>query len=57
MNKTITRVEEIRSMTDEQLAYFLCRMSSCKLCSASEYCYEGHNGFSDWLKEEVEVRR
>lgn len=50
--------DRIRSMTDEELTAFLCRISSddggCYSCLASEYCHRGHTGFEDWLKAESE---
>jgi len=51
--------DKIRSMTDEELAEFMCHNVSngtvnCAFCAAAEFCRMGHNGWLDWLKQEVE---
>lgn len=51
-------VDKIRSMSDAELAEFLCAVSSytseyrCEECMASSYCKRDHQGFIDWLQEE-----
>lgn len=53
--KKCTNADYIRRMTDEELAEFLCDLSSetesCGSCIAKSYCDYGHIGFLDWLKE------
>lgn len=49
-----THADEIRAMTDEELATFLCDNTSCGHCMASELCWNGRNGFDYWLKQPVE---
>lgn len=53
-----TNADRIRSMTDEELAAFLCNITAnkeeCSSCLAEQYCHRGHTGFEDWLKEESE---
>ena len=49
-----TNADRIRSMTDEELAEFLCHNSKCGNCNASEFCHDGHTGWLDWLKQEAE---
>ena len=56
--KPITNADRIRAMTDEELAEFMCHNVSngtvnCAFCGAAEFCRMGHNGWLDWLKEEV----
>ena len=54
--KQITNADRIRSMTDKELADFLCDISggeSCTYCVANDLCHNGHNGMIDWLKKEV----
>lgn len=53
-----TNADRIRSMTDEELAAFLCNITAnkeeCSSCLAEQYCHRGHTGFEDWLKAESE---
>lgn len=54
-----TNADRIRSMTDEELAEFMCHNVSngtvnCAFCVAAEFCRMGHNGWLDWLKQESE---
>lgn len=49
-----TKADEIRAMTDRELADFLCDNTSCGHCIASELCWSGHNGFEYWIKQEVQ---
>lgn len=56
--RIITNADRIRSMTDEELAEFMCHNVSngtvnCAFCGAAEFCRMGHNGWLDWLKQEV----
>lgn len=53
-----TNADRIRNMTDEELAEFMCHNISnktvnCAFCAAEEFCRMGHNGWLDWLKQEV----
>lgn len=50
----MTRLEYIRSLSDKELAGFLCDLlcDDCShICPAYKYCYVGHSGMDDWLKE------
>lgn len=54
----VTNADRIRSMSDEDLAEFMCHNVSngkvnCAFCAAAEFCRTGHNGWLDWLKEEA----
>lgn len=54
-----TNAEKIRSMSDEQLAEFLCKISDCAfdLCPAVEMCGCGDgiaNGLLKWLQQPAE---
>ena len=55
-----TNGDNLRSMTDEDLAEFLCHAVSpsgvinCSSCEAQGFCKMGHNGWLDWLKQEAE---
>ena len=51
-HQTATKADIIRHMTEEELARFLCDISSCRNCMAKRCCGVGRNGFLDWLKEE-----
>lgn len=58
-NPKQTNADRIRSMTDEELAEFMCSNVSngtvnCAFCAAEEFCRMGHNGWLDWLKQECE---
>jgi len=53
-----TNADAIRDMTDEELAEFMCHNVSngtvnCAFCAAAEFCRMGHNGWLDWLRQEV----
>ena len=57
-----TNAERIRSMSDEELAIFLCNFRSyhadeyiCEGCKAEKYCHAGHEGTIDWLQQPTEV--
>ena len=57
----MTNAEEIRSMTDEELAAFLCNLRSeeayentCSHCVAEGFCRIGHTGMIDWLQQPAE---
>lgn len=52
--KPRTNGDRIRAMTDEELADSLCKNTSCGHCIASELCWNGHNGFDYWIKQEVQ---
>lgn len=54
----ITNADRIRSMSDKELAMFLCDFRSCdagkyicKGCKAAQYCRAGHEGTIDWLQQ------
>ena len=56
---TITNAEHIRSMTDEELAKWLCFRFECygeeDLCPAHAFCKPGRqNGMLDWLQQPYE---
>ena len=55
--KKMTNADRIRTMTDEELAEFMCHNVSngtinCAFCAAEEFCHMGHNGWLGWLKQE-----
>ena len=56
----MTNADKIRSMTDEELADFLCDIGAndsydgCEYCPAEKFCKIGQAGFDDWVKQEVE---
>lgn len=57
-----TNADHIRSMSDEELAMFLCNFRSCNAdeyicegCKAEKYCRAGHEGTIDWLQQPMEV--
>ena len=57
----ITNADRIRSMSDEELAAFLCNLrleeayeNACENCVAESFCYTGHTGMIDWLRLPVE---
>ena len=59
--KPQTNADRIRSMTDEELAMFLCDFRSCDAdeyicegCKAEKYCRAGHEGTIDWLRQPAE---
>lgn len=52
----LTNADRIRSMTDIDLAEFLCSITDCYdgKCPAAEYCRSGHNGMKVYLKQRAE---
>lgn len=51
----MTNGDKIRSMSDMELSRELCKISGvCAECIVQDMCYEGHNGFEKWVKEEVD---
>lgn len=53
----MTNGEKLRSMSDEDLAWFLCGLIDadfCGECPATDFCHSGHNGFETWLKKEAD---
>lgn len=45
-----------KTMTLQELAVRICNSfdevdNGCKVCPASDYCYNGHNGMMDWLRK------
>ena len=59
MFKPYTNADQIRNMTDDGLAYFLCGFDFCLQsthpCIAEKYCRAGHCGMIDWLKEDADI--
>ena len=60
-NPVKTNADRIRSMSDEELAMFLCNFRSCDAdeyicegCKAAKYCRAGHTGTIDWLQQPAE---
>ena len=56
--KPYSNADRIRSMSDEELAMFLCDFRSCdadeyicERCKAAQYCRAGHAGTIDWLQQ------
>lgn len=49
----MTLYERITRFSKEKMAKILCDISDCSTCVASEYCHFYHNGFLDWLDEEI----
>ena len=50
-----TNADRIRSMSDEELAVFLCKIiDNCAICVGRDTCTYGRNGIIDWLKQEAE---
>ena len=59
--KPYSNADRIRSMSDEELAMFLCDFRSCDAdeyicegCKAAKYCRAGHTGTIDWLQQPAE---
>ena len=59
--KPYSNADRIRSMSDEELAMFLCNFRSCNAdeyicegCKAEKYCRAGHEGTIDWLQQPAE---
>ena len=57
----MTNADRIRSMSDEELATFLCDFRSCDAddyicegCKAAKYCRTGHTGMIEWLQQPAE---
>ena len=55
-----TNADRIRAMSDEELAEFMCHNVSngtvnCAFCAAEEFCRFGHNGWLEWLQQEVKA--
>lgn len=53
----MTNGEKLRSMSDEDLAQFLCSLiptDNCGRCYAKDFCFLGRNGFEEWLKKEAD---
>ena len=60
-NPVKTNADRIRSMSDEELAMFLCNFRSYNAdvyisegCKAEQYCHAGHTGTIDWLQQPAE---
>ena len=59
--KQMTNADSIRSMSDDELAAFLCNLRSeeayentCSHCVAERFCRIGHTGMIDWLQQPAE---
>lgn len=57
----MTNADRIRSMSDDELAAFLCNLRSeeayenaCSHCVAERFCRIGHTGMIDWLQQPAE---
>lgn len=53
----MTNGEKLRSMSDEDLAQFLCSLipaENCGICYARDFCFCGNNGFEEWMKKEAD---
>lgn len=52
------RVEMMKQMSTDELALYLCdewkENGECDNCPATTYCYRGHTGMRDYLREEVD---
>ena len=48
----MTNRERLARMSDEELARFLCKITSCAYCEAEDKCYMGHTGYVEWLKQD-----
>ena len=49
----MSHADQIRQMSDEELARFLCDITvECAMCVAYSDCWPGHNGFKYWILEE-----
>ena len=49
-NHVATHGDELRAMSDEELANWLCSISSCHTCDAVDQCGRGTNGWISWLR-------
>ena len=55
-----TNADRIRSMSDDDLAEFMCHSVSpsgtinCSACEVQEFCHAGQNGYYYWLRQEAE---
>lgn len=56
LSRPMINGDRIRSMTDNDLAEFLCSITDCfdGKCPAAEYCRSGHNGMKEYLQQRVE---
>ena len=53
----MTNIEYIRSMTDAELAAFLCDLAAgdgCHDCPANAFCESGKNGMREYLTKKGE---
>ena len=62
----MTRFEQIKQMDTKEMTRFLCYFTetvlgladidyACDHCPASRFCKIGHNGFEDWLNEDIKI--
>ena len=58
---TKTNADSIRAMSDEELAKWLCSISTAECCDRScparNMCDLGDNGLIKWLKQPAEVKQ
>lgn len=53
----ITNLDFFRTATKNQIAYLLCNIISqnCGQCIAADHCFFKHNGYMDWLDDEMQT--
>jgi hypothetical protein len=49
---TMTNREWLASLSDKELAIWLCQISNCTYCEFIKYCSREGKGASEWLKQE-----
>lgn len=56
----------LKNINTVKMADYLCDMiqnmdieddENCTVCPAADYCHQNHNGFLDWLKEEINIEQ
>ncbi len=50
----MTNADEIRSMSDMELAIWYCRFRDCQKCPYGKGCRVVGDGILNWLKQEAE---
>lgn len=48
----MTNYEKIKQSNINEMVEFLCTLTECEKCPASNLCYFGHNGMKEWLEKE-----
>ena len=51
----MTNREWLASLSDKELAIWLCQISNCTYCEFIKYCSREGKGTSEWLKKEHKV--